>query len=284
MPKTVDNDLPITDCCPGFGSVAKYVAVSTLEAVVRRALDGQDLDQGVRARGDGPPRRLDRRGRRAWSRTTASRSSILFPEIAFDEAKFLARVDALVKQHGYCTVVVSEGCHHPDGKLPRRAGHAGRVRPRAARRRRAGGRQHGQARRSATSSTGRWPTTCSAPRATSPRRPTSSRPTRSARRAVELALKGHNAVMPTIERISRRAVPLQDRRGAARRRRQRREVHAARLHHRRRLRHHRASAGATCAPLIQGEDYPPYNDGLPVYVTLKNVAGARRSWPPFELK
>ena len=64
VPKTVDNDLPITDCCPGFGSVAKYVAVSTLEASFDVRSMAQDLDQGVRARGDGPPRRLDRRRRR----------------------------------------------------------------------------------------------------------------------------------------------------------------------------------------------------------------------------
>ena len=68
VPKTVDNDLPITDCCPGFGSVAKYVAVSIREAGLRRGLDGAHLDQGVRAGSDGPPRRLDRRRRRARGR------------------------------------------------------------------------------------------------------------------------------------------------------------------------------------------------------------------------
>jgi hypothetical protein len=65
IPKTVDNDLPLTDCCPGFGSVAKYVAVSTREAGTRRGVHVRDLHQGLRARGHGPPCRLDRGGRRA---------------------------------------------------------------------------------------------------------------------------------------------------------------------------------------------------------------------------
>ncbi len=65
IPKTVDNDLPHTDCCPGFGSVAKYIAISTLEGALDVALDGAHLDQGVRARGHGPARRLDCRRRRA---------------------------------------------------------------------------------------------------------------------------------------------------------------------------------------------------------------------------
>ena len=179
VPKTVDNDLPITDCCPGFGSVAKYVAVSALEA---------SFDVRSMARTSTKVFVLEVMGRHAgWIAAAGGLIEehgipvvILFPEIEFDEAKFIARVDALVKEHGYCTVVVSEGAHRADGTLPRRAGNARRLRPRPARRRRAGGREHGQAARSATSSTGRSPTTCSARRATSPRRPTCARPTSSA--------------------------------------------------------------------------------------------------------
>ena len=73
----------------------------------------------------------------------------------------------------------------------------------------------------------------------------------------------------------RRAVPLEDRRRRPGRRRQRREVHAARLHQRRRLRHHR-EVPPLPAPLIAGEDYPAYRNGLPVYATLKNVAVPRK--------
>ena len=114
VPKTVDNDLPITDCCPGFGSVAKYVAVSALEA---------SFDVRSMARTSTKVFVLEVMGRHAgWIAAAGGLIEehgipvvILFPEIEFDEAKFIARVDALVKEHGYCTVVVSEGAHRADG-------------------------------------------------------------------------------------------------------------------------------------------------------------------------
>src|SRR3954468_14758714 len=114
VPKTVDNDLPVTDCCPGFGSVAKYVAVSALEA---------SFDVRSMAKTSTKVFVLEVMGRHAgWIAAAGGLVEehgipviVLFPEIEFDEAKFLARVAALVKQHGYCTVVVSEGCHYPDG-------------------------------------------------------------------------------------------------------------------------------------------------------------------------
>jgi len=114
VPKTVDNDLPITDCCPGFGSVAKYVAVSALEA---------SFDVRSMARTSTKVFVLEVMGRHAgWIAAAGGLIedhgipvAILFPEIEFDEAKFIAKVDALVKKHGYCTIVVSEGAHHPDG-------------------------------------------------------------------------------------------------------------------------------------------------------------------------
>jgi 6-phosphofructokinase 1 len=112
VPKTVDNDLPITDCCPGFGSVAKYVAVSALEASFDVRSMAKTSDQGVRARGDGP--------HAGWIAAAGGLIEdegipvvVLFPEIPFDEKKFTARVEALVKEHGYCTVIVSEGCTIP---------------------------------------------------------------------------------------------------------------------------------------------------------------------------
>ncbi|HET7131562.1 MAG TPA: diphosphate--fructose-6-phosphate 1-phosphotransferase, partial [Gammaproteobacteria bacterium] len=100
VPKTVDNDLPITDTCPGFGSVAKYVAVSTREAA---------LDVASMARTSTRVFVLEVMGRHAgWIAAAGGLIEphgipvvILFPEIEFDQARFIARVDALVKQHGY---------------------------------------------------------------------------------------------------------------------------------------------------------------------------------------
>ena len=142
-PRPIDNDLPLTDCCPGFGSVAKYVAVSTLEA---------SLDVRSMAATSTKVFVLEVMGRHAgWIAAAGGLAAdhgipvvILFPEIPFDQPAFLARVDALVKHHGYCTVVVSEGCAPSRRHLPRRAGHQGRLRPCAARRRGAGGGADGQ--------------------------------------------------------------------------------------------------------------------------------------------
>jgi 6-phosphofructokinase 1 len=116
VPKTVDNDLPITDCCPGFGSVAKYIAVSTLEA---------SFDVKSMCKTSTKIFVVEVMGRHAgWIAAAGGLVAdqgipvvILFPEIEFDQAKFLANVDAKVKEHGFCTIVVSEGCHYPDGKF-----------------------------------------------------------------------------------------------------------------------------------------------------------------------
>lgn len=118
VPKTVDNDLPITDCCPGFGSVAKYIAVSTREA---------SFDVASMSKTSTKVFVLEVMGRHAgWIAAAGGLASspdceipivILFPEIAFDKAKFLAKVDSYVKQYGYCSVVVSEGVKGEDGKF-----------------------------------------------------------------------------------------------------------------------------------------------------------------------
>ncbi|EGW52943.1 6-phosphofructokinase [endosymbiont of Tevnia jerichonana (vent Tica)] len=114
VPKTVDNDLPITDNCPGFGSVAKYIAVSTLEASYDvRSMAATSTKIFV----------IEVMGRHAgWIAAAGALVEdygipvvTLFPEIEFDKEKFLAAVDAKVKEHGYCTVCVSEGAHWPDG-------------------------------------------------------------------------------------------------------------------------------------------------------------------------
>jgi 6-phosphofructokinase 1 len=123
VPKTVDNDLAVTDCCPGFGSVAKYTAVSVQEA---------SLDVESMAASSTKVFIIEVMGRHAgWIAAAgglAARNAgdpphvILFPEIAFDEAAFLARVKATVDKVGYCTVVASEGLKNAAGEFLAEAG------------------------------------------------------------------------------------------------------------------------------------------------------------------
>jgi len=123
VPKTVDNDLPITDCCPGFGSVAKYIAISTREA---------SFDVASMAKTSTKVFVLEVMGRHAgWIAAAGGMAAdnehnipivILFPEVEFNQEKFLAAVKEKVEKFGYCTVVVSEGCRYPDGRLLAEAG------------------------------------------------------------------------------------------------------------------------------------------------------------------
>jgi 6-phosphofructokinase 1 len=123
VPKTVDNDLPLTDSCPGFGSVAKYTAVSVLEA---------SLDVAAMCESSTKMFVMEVMGRHAgWIAAAAGLAGeragdpphiILFPEVAFDEAKFLARVKETVDKVGYCTVVVSEGLKNAENKFLAEAG------------------------------------------------------------------------------------------------------------------------------------------------------------------
>jgi len=123
IPKTVDNDLPFTDCCPGFGSVAKYIATSTLEAsldirsmcesstkvfileVMGRHAGWIAAAAGLAGNGEGEPPHI-----------------IVFPEIPFNREAFLARVDQCVRDYGYCVVVASEGAQYEDGRFLADAG------------------------------------------------------------------------------------------------------------------------------------------------------------------
>ena len=123
VPKTVDNDPAVTDCCPGFGSVAKYTAISTLEA---------SLDVASMAETSTKVFILEVMGRHAgWIAAAAGLAGdgadapphiILFPENTFDEAAFLARVKATVERVGWCTVVASEGVRNAEGKFLAEAG------------------------------------------------------------------------------------------------------------------------------------------------------------------
>jgi ATP-dependent phosphofructokinase / diphosphate-dependent phosphofructokinase len=118
VPKTVDNDLPITDNCPGFGSVAKYIAVSTREAsfdvASMCATSTKVFILEVMGRHAGW---IAAAGALASTKDTEIPIVVLFPEITFDRDKFLNKVDGLVKKFGYCTVVVSEGVKGADGKF-----------------------------------------------------------------------------------------------------------------------------------------------------------------------
>ena len=280
VPKTIDNDLPITDCCPGFGSVAKYVAVSTLEA---------SFDVRSMAKTSTKVFVVEVMGRHAgWIAAAGGLVEdhgipvvILFPEIVFDEKKFLARVDKLVKTHGYCTVVVSEGCHHADGSFLAEQGardafgHAqlGGAAPVVANmvKRALGYKFH-------------WAVADYLQRAA--RHIASATDVKQAyelgRKAVELALAGHNAVMPTVERIS--DVPYKYRIGMAP---LAKVANVEKFMPRDFITRDGFGITDKCrrylTPLIQGEDYPKYRNGLPVYVTLKNVAVAKKL-APFDLK
>ena len=280
VPKTVDNDLPVTDCCPGFGSVAKYVAVSALEA---------SFDVRSMARTSTKVFVLEVMGRHAgWIAAAGGLIEdhgipvvVLFPEIPFDEKKFTDRIQALVQEHGYCTVIVSEGCHHPDGTFLAEQGskdafgHAqlGGAAPVVASivRRALGHKFH-------------WAVADYLQRAA--RHIASKTDVKQAYEvgaaAVKLALKGHNAVMPTIERLSDKPykyrigmAPLAD------------VANVEKFMPRSFITADGFGITDACKrylrPLIQGEDFPKFKDGVPVYATLKNLAVPRKL-PAFELR
>jgi len=197
VPKTVDNDLPITDNCPGFARGEVHRRLHREASFDVRSM--ARLDQGLRHRGDGPARRwIARRAPRSDAQTEIP-ILILFPEVTLRQEKFLVKAKEKVEKFGYVTVVVSEGCKWPDGKFSPRQARATRS-PRPARRCGAGRRPDGQGRLGYKY---HWasPTTCSAPRA--PRLEDRRRPGLcDGQGAVELAVQGRNSVMPTIVRTS----------------------------------------------------------------------------------
>src|SRR5262249_42833086 len=118
IPKTVDNDLPITDCSPGYGSVAKYLATCIREAA---------FDLSSMSRTSTKVFTLEVMGRHAGWMTAACALAaeqeggpphvLLLPEIAFDEVRFLAKVERAVGRYGHCVIAVSEGLKRPDGEF-----------------------------------------------------------------------------------------------------------------------------------------------------------------------
>jgi 6-phosphofructokinase len=273
VPKTVDNDLPITDCCPGFGSVAKYIAVSTLEA---------SYDVCSMFKTSTKVFVLEVMGRHAgWIAAAGGLVEeqgipvvILFPEIEFDQKKFIAKVDEKVKKYGYCSVVVSEGCHYPDGKFLAEQGTRDAF----------GHAQLGGAApvvanmvKDALGYKFHWAVADYLQRAA--RHIASKTDVDQAyalgKAAVELALKGQNAVMPTVERVSDK--PYKWKVGVAP---LSKVANVEKFMPRDFITPDGFGITAKCrtylAPLIKGEDYPPFKDGLPQYVRLKNVAVTKK--------
>jgi len=282
IPKTVDNDLPITDNCPGFGSVAKYVAVSIREAafdVASMALTSTKVFiMEVMGRHAGW---IAAAGGLAAEKEGDAPQVILFPEVPFDEAAFLKRVGKSVDEQGYCAIVVSEGVRNASGRFLSEAGskdafghvQLGGVAPMIANliKDKLGYKYH-------------WAVADYLQRAA--RHIASKTDVEQAyalgKAAVELAVEGRNAVMPVIVRKSDSPYSW--------------EIGSANLAdvanvEKKMPRDFISKDGfaitEACrrylSPLIQGEDYPPYVNGLPDYVTLKNVAVPKKLNTTFDL-
>ncbi len=282
IPKTVDNDLPLTDCCPGFGSAAKYIAVSTREAA---------LDVASMARTSTKVFVLEVMGRHAgWIAAAGGLAAdkagdaphiILFPEIVFDREAFLAKVRLTVEKRGYCVIVVSEGVKDADGKFLAEAGtkdafgHAqlGGVGPVVA-----------QMTQQAFGYKFHWAVADYLQR--SARHIASKVDVDQAyavgKAAVEFALQGKNAVMPIIVRKSSK--PYRWRIGEA-------PLGLIANQEKKLPRNFISPDGfgitSPCRryllPLIGGEGYPPYRNGLPSYATIKGARVVKRLRTPFVL-
>ena len=282
IPKTVDNDLPITDNCPGFGSVAKYIAISTREA---------SFDVASMAKTSTKVFVLEVMGRHAgWIAAAGGMAAdrdndipilILFPEVPFERRRFMAAVKQKVKIHGYCSVVVSEGLRDRQGGflsdqgLHDAFGHA----------------QLGGV-ASVISTMVKDDLGLKYHYAVADYLQRSARHIASltdvsqayavGQAAVELALRGKNAIMPSIVRTSNK--PYRWRIG---------EAKLSRVANREKMMPAsfitRDGFGITqrcrtyLEPLMKGEDYPPYRNGLPRYVRLKNTAVPKKLKTPFAL-
>jgi 6-phosphofructokinase len=273
VPKTVDNDLPITDNCPGFGSVAKYIAVSTLEA---------SFDVRSMAKTSTKVFVIEVMGRHAgWIAAAGGLVEdhdipvvILFPEIEFDQEQFLAAVKAKVEKQEFCSIVVSEGAKHPDGRFLAEQGTRDAF----------GHAQLGGAApvvanmvKDALGYKFHWAVADYLQRAA--RHLASKTDVDQAyamgKAGVELALKGHNAIMPTIVRASN--APYRWEVGEAP---LSKVANVEKFMPRDFISEDGLGITAACKeyliPLIQGEDYPPFDKGLPRYVTLRNAPVAKK--------
>jgi 6-phosphofructokinase len=282
IPKTIDNDLPLTDSCPGFGSVAKYIAISTREAA---------LDVASMCETSTKVFILEAMGRHTgWIAAAGGLAAeqdgdaphiILFPEIAFNKDKFLRKVNSTVKKHGFCVIVASEGAQYADGTFLADSGtrdafgHAqlGGVAPTLA-----------EMIKSELGYKYHWAVADYLQR--SARHIASATDVEQAyavgAAAVEMAVDGKNAVMATIKRGSgkkyRWSVGEADLNQVA---------NVEKMMPRNYI--SRDGFGITelgrnyLAPLIAGEDYPPYRNGMPNYARLKNEPVPRKLKKRFKI-
>ncbi len=275
IPKTVDNDLPVTDNCPGFGSVAKYIAVSTREA---------SYDVRSMAKTSTKLFVIEVMGRHAgWIAAAGGLAAdetndipvvILFPEIDLDQDKFFAKVKEKVEKYDYCSVVVSEGAKWPDGRFLAEQGTRDSF----------GHAQLGGAApvvanmvKDALGYKFHWAVADYMQRAA--RHIASKTDVDQAyamgKAGVEMALEGKNSIMPAIIRTSNNPYSW--------------EVGSGNLAdianvEKMMPREYISEDGFGISqagrdyllPLIQGEDYPPYKNGMPDYVTLKNQCIAKK--------
>lgn len=282
IPKTIDNDLPFTDNCPGFGSVAKYVGVSILEA---------SLDVASMAESSTKIFILEVMGRHAgWIAAAGGLASrkegepphiILFPEVPFEPQAFLDKVDYSVKKYGYCSIVVSEGTKDTQGRFLSEAGlkdafghsQLGGVAPEIAQliKQKLGYKYH-------------WAVSDYLQR--SARHIASKVDVKQAyalgQSAMKLALAGKNAIMPIIQRKKSRPytwsighVKLSDVANIEKKM-PREFISPDGFHITKACRQY-------LLPLIQGEDYPPYHQGLPHYVNLKNILVSKKLKDDFKI-
>lgn len=269
IPKTVDNDLPITDNCPGFGSVAKYVAVSIREA---------GFDVASMCESSTKVFVMEVMGRHAgWIAAAGGLAAekdgdaphiILFPEIAFNKDKFLKKVNQCVKKFGYCAVVVSEGAAYKDGTFLADAGSVdafghkqlGGVAPVVAQmvKDELGYKYH-------------WAVADYLQR--SARHIASKTDVEQAyamgKAALEFAVAGKNAVMPTIVRKNTKTYKwsIGEAKLSA-------VANVEKMMPKKYISSNGMHITQACRdyllPLIKGESYPPFKNGLPQYVVLKN--------------
>lgn len=271
IPKTVDNDLPITDNCPGFGSVAKYVAVSIQEA----AMDIISMSKTstkvfileVMGRHAGW---IAAAGGLAKINTDDAPHIILFPEIAFNRRKFLKKVNESIKKYDHCVIVASEGARYKNGKFLAETGakdafgHA-----------QLGGVASVLAQMISDKLGLKYHYAIADYLQRSARHIASAIDVKQAyavgQAAVEMAIKNQTAIMPVIKRISnepyRWKIEYADLSRIANR---------EKMLPRKYISKDGYSITKACRryiePLIQGEDYPPYQKGIPKRIKLKNIA------------
>ncbi|MFL1404129.1 6-phosphofructokinase [Marinobacter sp. M1N3S26] len=282
VPKTVDNDLPFTDCCPGFGSVAKYVATSTLEAsldiksmsesstkvfileVMGRHAGWIAASGGLAGKGQGEPPHI-----------------ILFPEIPFEREAFLARVEQSVKDYGYCVVVASEGAQYEDGRFVADAGgkdafghtQLGGVAPTLA-----------NMVKQALGYKFHWAVADYLQRAA--RHIASATDVEQAytvgQKAVEMALAGKQAVMPII--VREQSSPYRWHIGEAPLSEVANQEKKMPIHY---ITDDGFGITDDCRqylqPLIEGEAFPPFENGIPKVAKLENVLAEKKLKTPFDI-